>query len=214
MKIPHLDPDYLDQRKAAWPQAFRIACVMLASIWLLFLLAQVLPLTQFGLKPRVFEGLIGVFTMPLIHSGWPHLIDNTLPMFLATVGLFGNYPKLAKKVMWRGLLITGLLVWFFARPLNHIGSSGLFYALLSFLFFSGFIKKDMQSVGLSLLIAFLYGSLVWGVLPGQPGISWESHLAGFLTGIYLAFDTRHEDVPVLKDWKLDEGIDPSPFDDE
>lgn len=213
MKIPHLDPDYSARRRAAWPRAFRVAAVFLAAIWLCFFLAQLLPLTQFGLKPRVFEGLIGIVSMPLIHSGWPHLIDNTLPMFLAMVGLFGNYPKLAKRVMWRALLITGLLVWFFARPLNHIGSSGLFYALLTYLFVSGFLKKDIQSVGLSIIIAFLYGSMIWGILPGQPGISWESHLAGFLAGLYLAYDTRKEDLPVLKDWKLDEGLEPDPFEE-
>ncbi len=207
MNIPHLDPDYISARRAAWPRALRIAMVVLVVIWFSFLITQFLPVVQYGLKPRRFEGLIGIFSMPLIHSGWSHLIDNTLPMFLATLGLFGNYPKIAKKVFWRAWMITGLSVWFFARDLNHIGSSGLFYALLSYLFVSGFLKKDMQSVGLSVLIAFFYGSMVWGVLPGQPGISWESHLAGFLTGIYLAFDTRKEDLPVLKDWRLDDGID-------
>ena len=208
MKIPHLDPEFAKSRKDAWPNAFRIACVLLATIWICFFLAQVLPITQFGLKPRRFEGLIGLFSMPLIHSGWPHLIDNTLPMFLAFLGLFGNYPRLAKKVLIQAVLMTGLLVWFFARDLNHIGSSGLFYALLSYLFISGFLKKDLQSIGLSILIAFMYGSLIWGILPGQPGISWESHLAGLLTGIYLAFQTRKQELPVLKDWRLDEGITP------
>ncbi|MFC3195209.1 rhomboid family intramembrane serine protease [Marinicella sediminis] len=207
MKIPHLDPDYAKKRRRQWPKAFRLGLIFLAAIWLLFLLAQVLPLVQFGNKPRTLEGLLGLISMPFIHSGWPHLIDNSLPVFVATVALFGNYPKVASRVMIWSILLTGLLVWVFGRNVNHIGSSGLFYALLSYLFVSGFLKKDIQSVGISIAIAFMYGYIIWGIFPGQPGISWESHMFGFLTGVFLAYNTRHIDRPVLKDWRLDEGIE-------
>ncbi len=207
MKIPHLDPDYARARRKQWPKAFRISLVFLAVIWVCFLLAQVLPLTQFGTKPRSLEGLLGIVTMPFIHSGWPHLIDNSLPMFLAMVALFGNYPKVANRVVFFSVVLTGALVWLFAREVNHIGSSGLFYALLSYLFVSGFLKKDTQSVGISIAIAFMYGSLIWGIFPGQVGISWESHMFGLLMGIFLAYNTKDIDRPILKDWRLDEGLE-------
>lgn len=207
MKIPHLDPDYARSRFRQWPRAFRISLIFLAVIWGLFLLAQVLPLTQFGTKPRTFEGLLGIVTMPFIHSGWPHLIDNSLPMFLTMVALFGNYPKAAAKTVFFSIVLTGALVWLFGRHVNHIGSSGLFYALLSYLFVSGFMKKDLQSIGLSIAIAFMYGYLIWGIFPGKVGISWESHMFGFLVGIFLAYNSKDVDKPVLKDWKLDEGLD-------
>ena len=190
-----------------WPQAFRISVLFLLVIWGLFLLAQVLPLTQFGTKPRTLEGLLGIVTMPFIHSGWPHLIDNSLPMFLAMVALFGNYPKVATKTVVFSVLLTGTLVWLFGREVNHIGSSGLFYALLTYLFVSGFLKKDIQSIGISVAIAFMYGYMIWGIFPGRAGISWESHMFGLLTGVFLAYNTKDIDRPVLKDWRLDEDIE-------
>ena len=207
MRIPHLDPDYARARRQQWPRAFKISLLFLAAIWGLFLLDQVLPLTQFGTKPRTIEGLLGLVTMPFIHSGWPHLIDNSLPVFVAMVALYGNYPKVAKWIVSGCIVITGALVWTFGREVNHIGSSGLFYALLSYLFVSGFLKKDIQSIGISMAIAFMYGYLIWGIFPGQVGISWESHMFGLLTGIFLAYNTKDIDRPVLKDWKLDEGIE-------
>jgi len=207
MKIPHLDPDYAKSRRQQWPKAFKTGLTFLMILWGCFLLAQILPLTQFGTKPRTFEGLLGLVTMPFIHSGWSHLIDNSLPMFLATVALFGNYPKIAPKILVWGTLLTGSLVWLFARPVNHIGSSGLFYAVLTYLFVSGFLKKDMQSIGISIAIAFMYGYMIWGIFPGQAGISWESHMFGFLTGVFLAYNTKDIDRPVLRNWHLDEGIE-------
>lgn len=207
MKIPHLDPDYAKQRRAQWPRAFRVSLIFLAVIWGLFMLAQILPLTQFGTKPRTLEGLLGIVTMPFIHSGWPHLIDNSLPMFLAMVALFGNYPVMAKRIVFFSIVLTGALVWLFGREVNHIGSSGLFYALLSYLFVSGFLKKDIQSIGISIAIAFMYGSMIWGIFPGKAGISWESHMFGFLVGVFLAYNTKDIDRPVLKNWRLDEDME-------
>lgn len=212
MKIPHLDPDYARARRKQWPQAFRLGLLFLLVIWGCFLLAQILPLTQFGTKPRTLEGLLGLITMPFIHSGWPHLIDNSVPLFLAMVALLGNYPKVATRVVILSVVLTGVLVWIFGREVNHIGSSGLFYALLSYLFVSGFLKKDIQSVGISIAIAFMYGYLIWGIFPGQVGISWESHMFGFLTGVFLAYNTKDIDRPILKNWRLDEGLEV--FDEE
>lgn len=207
MKIPHLDPDFARARWHQWPKAFRTALQLLAVVWLVFLLSPLLNLNYFGNKPRTIEGLLGLFTMPFLHANWSHLINNTLPLFLTTVALFGNYPKVAKRILIFATLLTGALVWIFARGVNHIGASGLFYALLSYLFVSGFLKKDLQSMGISLIIAFLYGYMIWGIFPGQDGVSWESHMFGLLAGIFLAWNTKDIDRPKLKEWHLDDNLD-------
>jgi len=207
MKIPHLDPDFARARWHQWPKAFRTALQLLALVWLVFLLSPLFHLTYFGNKPRTIEGLLGLVTMPFLHANWSHLLNNTLPLFLTTVALFGNYPKVAKRILIYATLITGALVWVFARGVNHIGASGLFYALLSYLFVSGFLKKDLQSMGISLIIAFLYGYMIWGIFPGQAGVSWESHLFGLLTGIFLAWTSKDIDRPQLKEWHLDDNLD-------
>lgn len=99
-------------------------------------------------------------------------------------------------------LITGLLVWIFARPAYHIGASGIVYGFVSFLFFSGLFRKDNISIALSLIVTFLYGGLVWGIIPGLEGISWESHLFGGITGLIAAYLFRKIDPPKQKyDWE-------------
>lgn len=207
MKIPHLDPDYARARWHQWPKAMRFAGWLVAIVWLVFLLSPAFDLAYYGNKPRTIEGLLGILTMPFLHASWSHLINNTLPLFLTTVALFGNYPNVAKRVLILAVIITGSLVWLLARGSNHIGASGLFYALLSYLFASGFLKKDLQSMGISLIIAFLYGYMIWGIFPTEAGVSWESHLFGLLTGLFLAWKNRHIDRPKLKEWHLDDDLD-------
>ncbi|MBL4659623.1 MAG: rhomboid family intramembrane serine protease [Alcanivoracaceae bacterium] len=207
MRIYQLDEQYTLARKKAWPRAFRLALIFAGIIWAVFLLDFILPfigLTNFGIHPRHVTSLFGIFTTVFLHGSLSHIISNTLPLVLAITALFGNYPKTAKKIMFYSILLTGLLVWSFARPANHIGASGLLYCLLTYIFFSGFIKKDIQSIGLSLVIAFLYGSLIFGIIPDEAHISWESHLFGFITGVFLAWFYRHKDKPIYRSWDEEE----------
>ena len=207
MRIYQLDKQYALARKKTWPKAFRLALVFVGIIWTVFLFDFILPfigLTDFGIHPRQVMSLSGVFTTVFLHGSLSHIISNTLPLVLAISALFGNYPKTAKKIMFYSILLTGLLVWSFARSANHIGASGLLYCLLTYIFFSGFIKKDIQSIGLSLVIAFLYGSLIFGIIPDEEHISWESHLFGFITGIFLAWFYRHKDKPIYRSWDEEE----------
>ena len=207
VRIYQLDKQYALARKKTWPKAFRLALVFVGIIWTVFLFDFILPfigLTDFGIHPRQVMSLSGVFTTVFLHGSLSHIISNTLPLVLAITALFGNYPKTAKKIMFYSILLTGLLVWSFARSANHIGASGLLYCLLTYIFFSGFIKKDIQSIGLSLVIAFLYGSLIFGIIPDEEHISWESHLFGFITGIFLAWFYRHKDKPIYRSWDEEE----------
>ena len=142
---------------------------------------------KYGVLPRTFEGLKGVFLSPFIHSDWKHLTNNALPLFVLTATLCFFYKGIAKEVFLWSWLMSGLWLWAIGRPSFHIGASGLLYALASFLFFSGFIRKHTKLMSISMFVVFLYGGMVWGILPMKKHISWEGHLAGALAGLILAY---------------------------
>ncbi len=147
----------------------------------------------FGIYPLKVRGLPGIAFSPFIHSDFRHLFNNSLPLFLLSLALFYFYSEIALKVFSLTFIITGALVWIGGREAWHIGASGMVYGLASFLFFSGIIRKYFRLVALSLLIVFLYGGMVWGIFPGiYDNISWESHMLGFLSGIFLAIIYRKQ----------------------
>jgi membrane associated rhomboid family serine protease len=148
-----------------------------------------------GIYPRKVSGLIGIILAPLVHGNFNHLINNSVPLFFMLTAVFYFYYKVAWKVFSLSYFITGLLVWTIARPSYHIGASGLIYSFGSFLFFSGVFRANTNLLAISLLVTFLYGSMVWGIFPYRPEMSWESHAAGMFTGICLAFIYRHEGPP-------------------
>lgn len=175
------------------PKRFKTALywtlVLTALIWGVFLV-DLLPGTNFsfwyGLHTREIAGLPGIFASPFLHGSWSHLLSNTPPLMSLLGLLIFFYPRLwprALTMLWIG---TGLLVWLLGRSVTHIGASGVVYALAAFLGFSGFFRRDMRAIVVSLLVLFYYGSMVVGVLPGQEGISWESHLLGLVMGVIAA----------------------------
>lgn len=150
-------------------------------------------LVHLGIYPLKLEGLPGIFLSPLIHSDFRHLFNNSLPLFFLATALFYFYSEIAVKVFLWTYFLTGLSVWLAGREAWHIGASGLIYGLASFLFFSGIIRKYFRLVALSLLIVFLYGSMVWGIFPDMyKNVSWESHMLGFISGIILAIVYRNK----------------------
>jgi len=150
-------------------------------------------LSHFGIYPLSARGLPGILFSPFIHANLQHLFNNSLPLFFLSVALFYFYSELALKVFIWNYFITGLLVWTGGREAWHIGASGLVYGLASFLFFSGIIRRYFRLIALSLLIVFLYGSMVWGLFPGvYKNVSWESHMLGFFSGVFLAIRFRNE----------------------
>lgn len=157
-------------------------------IWSIKLIEIILKLdfTFLGIFPLRVKGLIGIITAPLIHSDFEHLIANSIPILILGSGLFYFYNKVAYKVFFLSYLIANLWIWLGARQAYHIGASGLVYSFASFLFFSGIFSKNLRMVAISLLVVFLYGSMIWGVLPIQPHVSWESHLMGGIAGMILA----------------------------
>ena len=148
-----------------------------------------------GIYPMRLKGLSGVFTAPLVHADINHLTDNSLAIFLLSLAVFYFYRESAYRVFFQVYIITGVLVWLVGREAYHIGASGLVYGFASFLFVSGIIRQNRNLMAISLLVTFLYGSLIWGILPYDYRISWESHLMGALTGMALAIFYRHEGPP-------------------
>ena len=142
---------------------------------------------KYGVLPRTLEGLKGVLLSPFIHIDWKHLTNNALPLFVLTATLGFFYKGIAKEVFLWSWLMSGLWLWAIGRPSFHIGASGLLYALASFLFFSGFIRKHTKLMSISMFVVFLYGGMVWGIFPMKKHISWEGHLAGALAGLILAY---------------------------
>jgi len=173
-----------------------------------------LHLSHFGIMPLKIEGLAGIITAPFIHGDLAHIGANTIPIWVLGALLFYVYRQPAIKVFLLIWLITGLWVWVLGREAYHIGASGIVYGLASFLFFSGIFRRDGRLLAITFLVAFLYGSMIWGVFPDlfpEKNISWESHLMGLIAGLVLAVFYRKEGGFVRKkyswDFEEDDGID-------
>ena len=118
------------------------------------------------------------------------------------------YPNSALKVLPAVYLGPGIAVWLFGRASSiHVGASGLVYGLVSYVFVAGVIRRDRRAIAASLLVSFLYGSAMWGVLPIEPGVSWETHLAAALIGLLLAIALRRLDVPPRKRYAWEDETD-------
>lgn len=161
-----------------------------------------------GIYPRKLSGLVGVICGPFIHGSLKHLFNNSMPLLVLSSALFYFYRNIRWKVLICGLLIAGVFTWLIGRPALHIGASGVVYMLAAFLFFKGIFSKQFQLIALSLVVVFLYGGLLWYVMPIDPKISWEGHLSGFLVGLLLAFFFKEVPIENKKyDWEQ-EGYNP------
>ncbi|SDR73263.1 Membrane associated serine protease, rhomboid family [Polaribacter sp. KT25b] len=173
-----------------------VPIVYVVSIWVIYWIEIQFNLNfnKFGVYPRTLEGFRGIFLTHFIHSDTGHLFNNSIPLFVLLCSLFYFYKEVAYKVLLIGGFLTGFLTWMIARDSYHIGASGIVYLLFSFVFFSGIIRKHYRLVALSLIIIFLYGSMIWYVLPIKDGMSWEGHLSGFLIGFVFAIIYRKKGI--------------------
>ena len=195
----------------AFPFAFCLLLVLIAFIeneggW---------DFSIYGILPRDIKGLRGIVFAPLIHGNFNHLFNNIIPLLILGWALFYFYSKLALRLFVWSYLLAGLYTWISARYSYHIGASGLVYALFGFLFISGFLRKINGLIALSFLTAFLYGSLIWGILPWDQAISWEGHFWGLFIGIILAFFYRKKGPqPKRYSWEFEEdGIEEAEIND-
>lgn len=161
---------------------------MVFLMWLVFSIEQFfhLNLEFLGIYPRHLFGLIGILTAPFIHGNIVHIISNTIPFLILAGVLFFFFERIAPPVFASCYFFTNILVWIFGRSSIHIGASGLVYGLASFLIFFGFFRKDFKSLLISVVILFFYSGMIYGILPSDPHISWESHLFGAIVGLFTA----------------------------
>jgi len=168
------------QRDAKWIVLF------VGIIWLVFAADQILPLEQFGLIPRTANGIWGIFAMPFLHGNLAHIIGNTIPLAILLGVLAGSRANSAQIVLLIALL-AGVALWLFGREARHIGASGLVFGLIAFHIFAGVFERRLISIAISLGVAFFYaGTLLHGILPLQPGVSWDGHLLGAAAGTVVA----------------------------
>ena len=165
----------------------------LLCIWGVHLIDYVfdLGLKAHGCRPREIRGLKGILTYPFLHSGIEHLWNNTASFFTLNALLFYFYRSIAMRVWLIMFIVSGILLWIIGGTGNHIGASGIVYGLASFLFWSGVIRSNLLLMRISLVVVFLYGGMIWWMLPIKEGISWEGHLSGALVGLILAIFYRN-----------------------
>jgi membrane associated rhomboid family serine protease len=158
-------------------------------IWAAFAADKLLDadFSRIGIYPLSVKGIPGILLSPFVHANLQHLFNNSVPLIVLGTALFYFYGEVSLKVFLLNWLFTGIMVWLAGREAWHIGASGLVYGLVFFIFFSGVIRRHFRLMALSLLVVFLYGSMVWGMFPIMPvNISWESHMLGAVSGIFLA----------------------------
>ncbi|MCG6938960.1 MAG: rhomboid family intramembrane serine protease [Gammaproteobacteria bacterium] len=176
-------------------RSFTIVASFTLVLWLIRIIESLTgaELSRYGINPGRLSGLAGILWAPLIHSSYSHLFANTAPLLILGTALLYGYPKSAKIVIPAVYIGSGLGVWLFARQVYHIGASGLTFGFMFFVFTAGAIRWDRRAIALSMIVFFLYGSMIWGIFPIDPGISYESHFFGAMIGIVLAILLRNHD---------------------
>lgn len=183
------------KRALSWP------VTVLALVWGVFLLERLFGAEWYiyGIAPRQTYALRGIFTTPFLHGSWAHLLSNSLPLLVLMGMILYFYPRVARSVLLLIYIGTGVTMWLFADPeaifsfskvSYHIGASGVVYGMAAFLAFTGFFRRNIRAIAISLIIIFYYGGMIWGVLPIQEGVSWEGHLMGALVGVFAAYYYR------------------------
>jgi len=198
------------QSDVSFTKVLRGVLVAIALLWLIkgVEIAFDLHLNHYSIYPRDIIGLRGILFAPLLHSSFEHLFSNTLALLVLGTALFYEYPKAAKWAFPIIYLGAGIGVWLFARSSFHLGASGLTHGMMFFLFLIGILRRDKPAMAISMIVFFLYGSMIWTILPTEEGISFESHLFGALTGVFCAIVFRNTDPkPPEKVYSWEDGYE-------
>ncbi len=170
---------------------------LVAVLWIVFGFQQlgIIDTTEYGNWPHHREGLKGIFFSPFLHGSFEHLISNTLPILVLLTVLLNAYPRIALFVLVFIHIVSGTLVWLLAPDTGvHIGISGIIYGIAAFLVASGIFRRDRNSMAIAIFTALMYGSMVVGFIP-TAGVSWQSHLYGALSGVFMAIIFSKTDLP-------------------
>ncbi|MBD2579032.1 rhomboid family intramembrane serine protease [Oscillatoria sp. FACHB-1406] len=166
-----------------------ILCGFIAIFWVVEICDRVIfggSLDRYGIQPHTLIGLRGILFAPFLHGNFAHLIANTIPFLILGWLVMLQETSDFWLVTAVTMLIGGLGTWFFGGSAIHIGASSLIYGYLGFLLLRGYFERNFVSIFLSVVVFFFYRSIIWGVLPSDPRISWQGHLFGFIGGILAA----------------------------
>lgn len=176
------------ERRATWQRAAIVIAAFVAVLWVIEIVnASGADLTDDGIRPRQLGGLSGVLWAPLLHASFAHLESNTIPLlvlgFLVLLGGLARFGAVTATV-W---LVSGIGVWLLGGTNTVVvGASGLAFGWLAYIIVRGVFTRSLVQIALGLVILVVYGGLLWGVLPGASGVSWQAHLFGAVGGILAA----------------------------
>lgn len=187
------------QKKRIW-LAVIPALIMCVVVWLMFIIDHTnvfdFNFSLLGIYPRQVKGLSGILFSPFVHSSYSHIGSNTVPLLVLISMLFYFYNEIAFKSMVWLWLLSGFFTWIIGRNSYHVGASGLIFALVFFLFFSGLFRKHIPLAAVSMVVAFVYGGTVWSIFPVAEyvdvNLSWEAHLSGAVAGLIVAYAFRKQ----------------------
>ena len=168
---------------------FQPVLILVALIWIVEVVNLFLGhrLVSFGILPRSFTGLIGIPLAPMLHSGFWHAVSNTVPLLiLGALTLAGG-----KRMFWETTvnvtLLSGALVWIFAREAYHVGASGLVFGYFGVIMARAYIDRSITAIAIAVVTVMAYGGLFWGILPLRSYVSFESHLFGLIAGFVVVW---------------------------
>ncbi|WP_248962597.1 rhomboid family intramembrane serine protease [Sphaerisporangium perillae] len=176
-----------------------VVALLIGVEWAVEITDYVLPenLDLYGIRSQDVHGLGGILLAPFLHAGFAHLMANTVPLailgFLAALRGLGRF-FVASLII---IVLSGLGVWFLSPPGVTVGASGLVFGYFGYVVTRGLFDRHLLDIVLGIGVAVLYYSLIWGVLPGQPGISWQAHLFGLVGGVIAAWTLRRKRRAVL-----------------
>ena len=176
-------------RKPTTTEAVGINAVFIVLMWALELIDTILgnSLDYFGVHSWDLPMVWTLLTAPLLHIGWGHLMSNTVPFLILGILIAQSGTKNWWAVYLAGMIGSGVAAWFINAPGQiTLGASGVVFAMLTYLLFRGFFSKNWLQIGLAIVIFMMYGSILWGVLPTNPAVSWQGHLGGAIGGVVAA----------------------------
>ncbi len=160
---------------------------VIAFLWIVHILSYFFKINQYGIMPRDFSGLTGIIFAPFLHNDFPHLIANSVSLFILGMFLITLEHKRTYWIIAAIIVLGGAGTWLIGRSASvHIGASGVIYGIFGYLLTRGLFKRDFKSIIISVAVFFLYFGMITGVLPADTSMSWESHLCGFISGIIIA----------------------------
>ena len=177
----------------AFKSQFTVLMTMFLAMWAVFLLTSITGgfFLYLGVIPRTVIGLRGILFAPFLHGSLNHIVANSIPFLLFGWLILLRDPRHFVPVTMMAMIGSGLMAWLFGAPGSiHIGASGVIFGYLGFLMLSGWFARSFASIALSIVVIFLWGGMVIGVMPGATGISWQAHLGGLIAGIYAARSYR------------------------